>query len=235
MIKKISVAILVGIALCNISATPISQIVTNKDLDAYQVLSDIATISDVQDSYKDKSAEEIMGLDNNYKSLVDKLKTIVEDKEAYTNKDVKAANKVKNTLVSDYKELGSSKLKQVFRADYVVASPYGKRLSFQLDKEENNEGVDFLTPIDTEVIAQFDGVVEEVGTSKEKGNYIKLKHGGNIETYYGYLKEVVCKKGDKVKQYQVIGFTGLEPTVKWPLLHYEVMLEGSHVDPLSLY
>ncbi len=74
-----------------------------------------------------------------------------------------------------------------------------------------HRGTDYAAPRGTEIYALADGKVEKIlPLNGNNGNYIKLSHGPIYSSGYLHLSGFAegLKKGDKVKQGQVIGYVG---------------------------
>lgn len=103
-----------------------------------------------------------------------------------------------------------------------------------LKRWRSHKGVDYAAPTGTPVWATGDGVVHIIGRQRGYGKVIYIKHGKYM-TVYGHLSAFKrgLKKGDRVKQNQVIGYVGQTGLATGPHLHYEFRINGSHVNPLS--
>ena len=64
------------------------------------------------------------------------------------------------------------------------------------------------------------------------GYYVAISHGNGITTYYGHLSSYTVSKGDYVSKGQLIGYNGSTGNATSPHLHFEVLVNGTHVDPL---
>jgi muramidase (phage lysozyme) len=99
-------------------------------------------------------------------------------------------------------------------------------------------GLDFAGPIGTDIMASADGVVDEAGWNDGGyGNWVIIVHQDSprTETLYGHMDTTpFVKKGDKVKQGQVIGPMGTTGFSTGPHLHFEIKLNGEKVDPAPL-
>lgn len=97
-------------------------------------------------------------------------------------------------------------------------------------------GFDILSPVGTEVLAAASGTVTFVtrGTTAW-GRRIEITHSGGIVTTYSHLQEIMVKKGQKVQQSDIIGRVGNSGTSFAPHLHYEVIVDGNHVDPINYF
>jgi len=66
------------------------------------------------------------------------------------------------------------------------------------------------------------------------GNYVRLEHGGGIDTGYGHMSRIAVGLGTHVVRGQVIGYVGSTGLATGPHLHYELFRGGQPVDPLSI-
>lgn len=112
-------------------------------------------------------------------------------------------------------------------------SGFGTRMHPIYKVEKMHNGIDFSCPMGSEIIATADGTVEEIkATLDGYGKMISIKHGDKFTTRYAQLSEFKVKKGDRVKEGQVIALSGNSGASTAPHLHYEVIEAGvGHVDP----
>ncbi len=94
-------------------------------------------------------------------------------------------------------------------------------------------GVDFGAPTGTPVRAVADGVVDTAGRNGGHGNYIEVDHEGPYSTSYSHLSRIVVKRGQKVRQGDVIGHVGSTGMSTGPHLHYQFMVNGKYQDPMT--
>ena len=65
----------------------------------------------------------------------------------------------------------------------------------------------------------------------ENGKIVVLNHGKGFSTRYGHNRQVLVKRGDKVKRGQIIGLMGTTGNATGPHCHYEVWHKGRAVNP----
>lgn len=99
-----------------------------------------------------------------------------------------------------------------------------------------HKGTDFAAPTGTPVYAAGNGVVVRADRFGGYGNYVRIKHANGYETAYAHLSRFGpgIKKGTRVRQGDVIGYVGTTGASTGPHLHYEVLLDGVQIDPISL-
>lgn len=99
-----------------------------------------------------------------------------------------------------------------------------------------HKGVDFRASTGTPIPAAGAGRVVARGFNRGHGNYVKIRHNGSYETLYAHMskfaKGVVV--GTNVRQGQTIGYVGSTGLSTGPHLHYEVIKNGTHVNPLTV-
>lgn len=104
-----------------------------------------------------------------------------------------------------------------------------------------NQGGYIVKPVYAAENATVDQVQEWNGTSKtgmqSYGTMVRLRHdnynGMTLQTRYAHLSSICVSKGQKVKEGEVIGYTGQTGNVNGAHLHFEVILNGIRVNPLN--
>lgn len=96
-------------------------------------------------------------------------------------------------------------------------------------------GVDYGAPSGTPVKAVGDGVVVKRGWAGGYGNQIVLKHEAGLESWYAHLSGYArgLKKGQRVRQGQVIGFVGSTGLSTGPHLDFRLKQNGKFVNPVK--
>lgn len=93
--------------------------------------------------------------------------------------------------------------------------------------------VDYGAPIGTPVRAVADGTVTQAGWNGGYGLSIMLRHARGYETMYNHLSKIDLRRGDRVRQRQVIGRVGSTGLSTGPHLDYRVRKGGVFVNPLG--
>ena len=116
-----------------------------------------------------------------------------------------------------------------------VTSKFGLREHPIFEVVKFHEGVDFGCPIGTPAYAAGDGEVVIASPVRGYGNYLRIKHSEHMWTAYGHLSAYAPTTvvGAKVKQGQVVAFTGNTGNSTGPHLHFEIRIDGVAVDPLT--
>jgi Membrane proteins related to metalloendopeptidases len=93
-------------------------------------------------------------------------------------------------------------------------------------------GIDISVPESTFIFSTAKGVVKTVGYDQNLGIFVRISHEQGYETVYGHLSKVLVKEGDTLKTGQVIGLSGRSGKTTGPHIHYEVLKDGKHIDPV---
>jgi murein DD-endopeptidase MepM/ murein hydrolase activator NlpD len=117
-----------------------------------------------------------------------------------------------------------------------TASGFGLRVHPFYKISKFHSGMDFTSPLGTEVYSTGNGVVVDVIASQRGyGKHLIIDHGFGYESVYAHLDKFNVRKGQKVQRGDVIGYVGNTGMSLAPHLHYEVKLNGRNVDPINYY
>lgn len=145
---------------------------------------------------------------------------------------------VRHTDGSYYKADGGSMRQAFLRAPvnfrYVSSNFNPRRLHPVLGTIKAHNGVDYVAPMGTPIMAAGDGKVIESAMKGANGNYVVIQHSNGIVTKYLHLSKRDVKKGDKVKQGDIVGRLGATGRVTGAHLHYEFVVGGVHRDPRTV-
>ena len=109
-----------------------------------------------------------------------------------------------------------------------ISSRYGYRWG------RRHLGDDYAAAVGTPIRASDGGTVVTAGWYYGYGLTIIIDHGGGVRTLYGHCSKLYVSVGDKVFQGQNIAAIGNTGNSTGPHCHFEIIVNGSHVDP-SLY
>lgn len=115
-----------------------------------------------------------------------------------------------------------------------LSSGYGMRRHPVLGYSKMHKGVDFAAPTGTPIYAAGDGTVEYASRFSSYGNYVRIRHNNSLKTAYAHMHRISVKNGQRVKQGEVIGTVGTTGRSTGPHLHYEILVNGAHVNPRSV-
>ena len=99
-----------------------------------------------------------------------------------------------------------------------------------------HKGVDFRAPTGTPIPAAGAGRVIARSFNRGHGNFVKIRHNGTFETLYAHMSKFAkgVTVGTMVRQGQIIGYSGSTGLSTGPHLHYEIIKNGVHVNPMTV-
>jgi murein DD-endopeptidase MepM/ murein hydrolase activator NlpD len=114
-----------------------------------------------------------------------------------------------------------------------ITSGFGRRLHPITGVFRQHQGIDFGAPHGTPITATADGVVVSAGYNGGYGNTVILRHQGGYTTLYAHMSRIEpgIRSGRAVSENQRIGYVGATGLATGPHLHYELRLNGRHLDP----
>lgn len=117
-----------------------------------------------------------------------------------------------------------------------LSSNFGPRRHPVLGYNRMHKGTDFAARPGTPIYAAGDGVIERADRYGSYGNYVRIRHANGYKTAYAHLSRFAraTRTGRRVTQGQTIGYVGATGRVTGPHLHYEVLRNGKHINPMSM-
>jgi murein DD-endopeptidase MepM/ murein hydrolase activator NlpD len=109
----------------------------------------------------------------------------------------------------------------------------GQRYVKAFNVSTGHRAIDYAAASGTPVRSVGDGTVTFAGWNGPYGNFITVRHNGTYSTNYAHLSKFAVKKGSKISQGQTIGYVGSTGFSTGPHLHYEMVKNGTKVNPLN--
>jgi murein DD-endopeptidase MepM/ murein hydrolase activator NlpD len=150
---------------------------------------------------------------------LDELQSLSKDKEKFS------------TSVPAIWPIDRTKMRNKIGAFGYRNHPVYKRWKF-------HSGVDMPGRIGDPIYATGDGTVDEVIITRVRygyGTQVVIDHGFGYKTRYAHLNKVHVKEGDKISRGQLIADMGNTGVSTSPHLHYEVIYNRSHVNPINYF
>lgn len=97
-----------------------------------------------------------------------------------------------------------------------------------------HNGTDYAAPTGTPIMSTAAGVVEQAGYTTGNGNFVKVKHDKTYSTQYLHMSKILVKRGQHVKQGDIIGKVGSTGLATGPHVCYRFWKNGVQVDALRL-
>lgn len=117
-----------------------------------------------------------------------------------------------------------------------LSSSFGRRRHPISGYSRLHKGTDFAARSGTPIFAAGNGVVERASRYGGYGKYARIQHANGYETAYAHMSRYGpgIRKGRRVRQGDIIGYVGSTGASTGPHLHYEVLINGRHVNAMSL-
>lgn len=137
-----------------------------------------------------------------------------------------------------YTPEGRSMRKSFLRAPVnfrYISSSFKKNRFHPVQKRwKAHRGVDYAADRGTPVMAAGDGKVIKAAYDKYNGHHVFIQHGEKYVTKYLHFTKRKVKRGQTVKQGQLIGTVGSTGLASGPHLHYEFLVNGVHRNPRTV-
>ena len=130
--------------------------------------------------------------------------------------------------------LRSQFLRSPIKFQYRVSSRYNLRRKIAYyGKVKPHKGTDFAAKVGTPIMATANGKVIESRRKGGNGNYVKIRHNNTYSTQYLHMSRRKVKRGQYVKQGEVIGWVGMTGNTSGPHVCYRFWKNGRQVDPFK--
>lgn len=120
-----------------------------------------------------------------------------------------------------------------------MSSGFGYRFHPIYKSLRMHTGTDIAAPQGTPVYATGNGRVTVAANSpigySGYGIVCKLDHGFGYESLYAHLSKLAVRPGQKVKRGDIVGYVGTTGASKGTHLHYEVLVNGKHTNPVYYF
>ncbi|MEI7594756.1 MAG: M23 family metallopeptidase [Bacteroidota bacterium] len=116
-----------------------------------------------------------------------------------------------------------------------IVSGYGYRIHPIFKAMRMHTGIDIAAAKGTPVYASGDGVVVGSGQDSGYGIAVNINHGYGYRTKYAHLSKAAVRQGQRVKRGDLIGYIGSTGLSTAPHLHYEVLKNGSTINPVNYF
>jgi murein DD-endopeptidase MepM/ murein hydrolase activator NlpD len=117
-----------------------------------------------------------------------------------------------------------------------LASGFGFRIHPIYKVRKMHSGIDFAAPIGTPIYATADGVIDVMSVQfSGYGKMIEVDHGFGYRTRYAHMHDFAVKRGQHVKRGELIGYVGDTGLSTAPHLHYEVLMNGTQINPVHYF
>lgn len=198
----------------------------------YEIASNNEVIENVKDEETaEKLVNEIKELSNSEVELTINEKTTkaleeiqIDDLEVAKENTVEKLNIDTTESIADINGIKVATLP----VTGTISSRYGVSSKIRVS---THTGLDIAATTGTPIKVVADGTVTFAAYSGSYGYLVKVDHGNGVETWYGHTSKMLVKEGQAVKAGDTIALVGSTGNSTGPHLHFEVRINGEHVNP----
>lgn len=198
----------------------------------YEIASNNEVIENVKDEETaEKLVNEIKELSNNEVELTINEKTTkaleeiqIDDLEVAKENTVEKLNIDTTESIADINGIKVATLP----VTGTISSRYGVSSKIRVS---THTGLDIAATTGTPIKVVADGTITFAAYSGSYGYFVKVDHGNGVETWYGHTSKMLVKEGQAVKAGDTIALVGSTGNSTGPHLHFEVRINGEHVNP----
>ncbi len=198
----------------------------------YEIASNNEVIEKVKDEETaEKLVNEIKELSNNEVELTINEKTIKASEEIQIDElEVAKENTVEKLNIDTTESIADINGIKVATLPVTgtISSRYGVSSKIRVS---THTGLDIAATTGTPIKVVADGTVTFAAYSGSYGYIVKVDHGNGVETWYGHTSKMLVKEGQAVKAGDTIALVGSTGNSTGPHLHFEVRINGEHVNP----
>lgn len=114
-----------------------------------------------------------------------------------------------------------------------ITDAYGMRYHPLSGVYKMHNGVDLAAGAGTAIYATKSGTVTTAAYGEANGYYVAISHGDGYSSIYCHMTNYTVSTGDYVAQGDVIGYVGSTGWSTGPHLHFEILYNGSNVNPMN--
>lgn len=212
----------------------------------------IAMQKDVSITYKyyeivlNDEVIESVDSEDDAKNIVDSLKQ--EDEElnlTIAEKTTQNVEEINTNEIEVAKSNISSKVQEEKENENVIADVQGIKVAVlpvsgtissrygvsSRIRSSTHTGLDIAASTGTPIQVVADGTVTSAQYTGAYGNLVKVDHGNGVETWYAHTSKMYVTAGQTVKAGDTIAAVGSTGNSTGPHLHFEIRINGNHVNP----
>ena len=198
----------------------------------YEVASNNEGVENVEDKETaEKLVKEIKELSDNEVELTINEKTTNTLEELKIDElEVAKANAIEKLKIDTTEEIANVNGIKIATLPVTgtISSRYGVSSKIRVS---THTGLDISATTGTPIKVVADGTVTFATYSGSYGYIVKVNHGNSVETWYGHTSKMLVKEGQEVKAGDIIALVGSTGNSTGPHLHFEVRINGEHVNP----
>ena len=151
--------------------------------------------------------------------------------EPYSEAKLEEIASAISIMDTDVSEILSKNINVIVPVKGTVTSRYGVREQIFDNVNPYHTGIDIANKLNTQIVSATDGIILKTEKmNKYYGNNIEIEKDGVIFKY-AHLNKINVKKGDSIKQGDIIGLMGSTGMSTGSHLHFEIKINNRTIDP----
>ena len=197
------------------------------------ILAEKKALLATQYASRDAIYKQLSSQESQYKKMLDEA-----DKEA--DRLIAQINKTPSSYTPSANSTGSikytgGKFAWPTPSCSTITSPFGSRMHPIQKRVITHRGIDIGASYGAAILAAADGRVTNAGWNGSYGKYIVIDHGSGYKTLYAHCSVLLVSAGQNVSRGQTIANVGSTGNSTGPHLHFEVLINGSQVNPMGYF
>ncbi len=177
-------------------------------------------------------------------TVVNGIKSYIVEKPNYNYalndvfmSDIMPVSKTSDDFFVRPYNIDNIKITSSFYDDKAEKEKQESSILFYKDTYIQNNGVDYSSEDDFDIISAYEGEVVSIEDNEIYGKVITIKHNDNLKTTYSNVKNVLVSVGYKVSRGEIIATSNksvIDPSIK-SLLHFEIIYKDTYLNPETFY
>ena len=186
---------------------------------------------DTQYAERNKIYTQLASRESEYKKMLDEADAVAQRLIAQINSTPSSYTPSSSSSIT----YSSDKFTWPTPSCSTITSPYGSRMHPIQKRVITHRGIDIGAGYGANILAAAEGKVTNAGWNGSYGKYIVIDHGNGYKTLYAHCSNLLVSAGQIVTRGQLIAKVGSTGNSTGPHLHFEVLVNGSQVNPMGYF
>ena len=214
-----------------------------KEKEISDISTEIEAIKKTQEAEKAVLAQQKASLDSKQAELEKVKKTLMSDAAAaqrIIDEEIRKQNALKAQMSGSLSKGNGTVSNGYFlwptpSCTYITSHFAPQRVNPVTGKLRPHTGTDIGAQYGANIIAAAGGTVKFAGWNGGYGNCAIIDHGGGVSTLYAHMSSLLVSAGQYVSAGSLVGRVGSTGNSTGPHLHFEVLINGTAVNPMQYF
>ncbi|MBQ2890714.1 MAG: peptidoglycan DD-metalloendopeptidase family protein [Clostridia bacterium] len=214
-----------------------------KEKEISDISTEIEAIKKTQEGEKAILAQQKASLDSKQAELEKVKKTLMSDAAAaqrIIDEEIRKQNALKAQMSGSLSKGNGTVSNGYFlwptpSCTYITSHFAPQRVNPVTGKLRPHTGTDIGAQYGANIIAAAGGTVKFAGWNGGYGNCAIIDHGGGVSTLYAHMSSLLVSAGQYVSAGSLVGRVGSTGNSTGPHLHFEVLINGTAVNPMQYF